>query len=267
MRIFTQEETTLMTTSFDTILVDHLQGGVVRCVFDRPDVRNALNQQMVDEIRLLLTELAAANSTRVLIFAGSDKVFVSGADIGELRDRRKEDALRFINNGLFRDIEEAPFPTIAAVRGWALGGGCELAAACDLRVAGRGARFGQPEVKLGILPGAGATYRLPRIIGMGNARDLILTGRIVDAAEAFRMGLVNRLVDDQDVLAEAEKLAGEIGKNGRLAVRMARMALSNSTESSDRAGLVLEAVAQAVTFEDEDKFARMTAFLESRKGD
>jgi enoyl-CoA hydratase/carnithine racemase len=212
-----------------------------------------------------MDETIRSGESRVLIFAGSEKVFVSGADIRELRDRDKSDALAFINTGLFHDIEDFPLPTIAAIRGWALGGGCELAAACDLRVAGRGARFGQPEVKLGIIPGAGATYRLPRLIGLGNAKDLILTGRTIDAEEALRMGLVNRVVDDEAVLDTATALANEIAENGSLAVRFARMALNVSAESSGRAGRYLEATAQAVTFEDEDKRNRMTEFLEARK--
>jgi enoyl-CoA hydratase len=249
-----------------TIIVETPAPGITRVVFDRPEVRNALNRQMVDELRAAMDELARSREARVLIFAGSDTVFASGADIAELRDRDKMDALAFINTGLFRDIQDFPLPTIAAIRGWALGGGCELAAACDLRVAGRGARFGQPEVKLGILPGAGATYRLPRLIGSGNARDLIFTGRTIDADEALRMGLVNRVVDDDDVLNAATSLANDIAANAPLALRFAKMALNVSAESSDRAGMYLEATAQAVLFEDDEKQERMTAFLESRSG-
>lgn len=254
-----------MAYTFETILVDQPGDGVVRCTFNRPKVRNALNHQMVDEIHSLLTSLIADRAARALIFAGSEKCFVSGADISELRDRDKGDALRFINNGLFRTIEDLPFPTIAAIKGWALGGGCELACACDLRVAGRTARLGQPEVKLGILPGAGATYRLPRIVGIGHARDLILTGRIIAADEAFRIGLVSRLTDDDEVDQVALDLAQDLSSNGALAMRFAKMALSISGEASDRAGLYFEATAQAVTFEDQDKHERMSAFLESRK--
>lgn len=254
-----------MFDSFSTIRVEDLRDGVYRCFFSRPEVRNALNREMVAEIRSMLGQLAHIPDARVLILAGSEKVFISGADISELRDRGKLDALSFINNGLFRDIETFHLPVIAAVRGWALGGGCELAAACDLRVIGRGAKLGQPEVKLGILPGAGATYRLPRLIGMGNARDLILTGRIIDAEEAFSMGFANRLVSDADVLADAEALARDIANNGTLAVRLSKMALNASVESSDRASLFFEATAQAVTFEDDEKMRRMTDFLESRK--
>ena len=249
----------------NTLLVDRPDKGVVVCTFNRPSVRNALNLEMVGEIRSLLQSLATDDDARALVFAGSDRVFVSGADIAELRDRGKREALAFINNGLFREIEDCPIPTIAAIRGWALGGGCELAAACDLRVVGKGAHFGQPEVTLGILPGAGATYRLPRLIGMGHARDLVLTGRIVDAEEAASMGLVNRLVEDDEVVDAAIALAREVAANSKLAVRLAKMALNSSAESSDRAGLFFEATAQAVTFEDPEKHERMTRFLEKRK--
>jgi len=247
-----------------TIVLDSPQDHVARITFNRPDVKNALNREMVHEIRGALDEILSEPSTRAVIFAGSSEVFVSGADIGELRNRGKMDALAFINNGLFRDIEEFPLPTIAAIRGWALGGGCELAASCDFRVAGRGARFGQPEVKLGILPGAGATYRLPRLIGLAHAKDLVLTGRIVDAEEAHGMGLVTRVVDDNDVVDASIELASSLASNAPLAIRLAKMALNASFEGSTRSGLYYEATAQAVTFEDEDKYDRMDAFLKSR---
>jgi enoyl-CoA hydratase len=216
---------------------------------------------MVEEIHSLLTDLSGKREKPVLIFAGNEKVFISGADIAELRERNKADALRRINNGLFRQIEDYAGVTIACVRGFALGGGCELAAACDFRVVGRGARFGQPEVSLGIMPGAGATYRLPRLIGLANAKDLVLTGRIIDAEEAYRMGLVSRLVDDESVIEESLELARQIAKNGHLAVQFSKMALNQSNELSTATGMVLESTIQAVLFEDDDKTKRMTDFL------
>lgn len=250
--------------SYETIRLSVSDAGIAVCTFDRPEVRNALSEVMVDEIHDAMQTLAADRSVSVLIFSGTEKVFVSGADIAELRDRDRHDALRRINNGLFAAIEAFPQPTIAAVRGWALGGGCELAAACDLRVAGKGARFGQPEVSLGIMPGAGATYRLPKLIGLGNARDLVLTGRIVDADEAFKMGLVNRLVEDKDVLEAATTLAEQIASNGRLAVQFSKMALNASDEMSTATGMALESTVQALLFEDEEKRNRMTNFLERK---
>ncbi|MDP6928301.1 MAG: enoyl-CoA hydratase-related protein [Planctomycetota bacterium] len=250
-------------SDYETLLIER-DGGVVQCMFNRPEVRNALNHQMVRDIRALLTELSAEALPEVLIFAGSDKAFVSGADISELRDRRRDAAFERINTELFAEIEKFAAPTIAAVRGWALGGGCELAMACDLRIAGEGARFGQPEVGLGIIPGAGGCYRLPRLVGLGRARELVFTGRIIDAAEAADIGLVNRVVPDATVLDAARELADAIAKNSSLAVRMAKTMLNGASDMSTDALMALEATSQAVLFDDPEKDERMTAFLEKR---
>ncbi len=253
-------------TDFTTILLEVDEQGIALCTFNRPEVRNALNETMVGEVRRMLDALAARDDVRALIFTGAGgEAFVSGADIAELRERGRAEALRRINNGLFREIEQFPAPTIAAIRGWALGGGCELAMACDLRVAGEGARLGQPEVRLGIIPGAGATYRLPRLVGPGKARELIFTGRLVDASEALSIGLVNRVVPDDEVVEAARTLAAEIARNSPLAVRFAKTALNASAEMSTDAALALETTLQAVLFEDEEKYRRMTAFLERKK--
>ena len=219
-------------SEYETLLVTRGDNGVVVWTFNRPEVRNALNLEMVADIQHLLTTLSADSELAALIFAGSEKSFISGADIAELRDRKRDAAFERINNGLFRQIESFPAPTIAAVRGWALGGGCELAMACDLRVAGQGARLGQPEVGLGIIPGAGGCYRLPRLVGIGRARELIFTGRLIDAQEALEIGLVNRVVADDAVLDAAQELAGAIAKNSTLAVRMAKVVLNAGPEMS-----------------------------------
>ena len=150
------------------------------------------------------------------------------------------------------------------MRGYCLGGGCELSMCCDLRVAGEGAKFGQPEVALGIIPAAGGTQRLPRLVGLGRAKELVLTGRIIDAAEAHRIGLVNRVVPDDEVLDAGKELAREILKNGTLAVRLAKLNLNNSARTGQDSGLLLEQVTQAVLFESNEKVERMTAFLEKR---
>lgn len=254
-------------SDYRTILLEaDPASGVAQVTFNRPEVRNALNLDMVQELHAALEALALRGDVKALVFTGAgEKAFLGGADIAELRDRGRLDALRRINSALFRAIEQFPAPTIAAIRGFALGGGCELAAACDLRVCGESARLGQPEVTLGILPGAGATYRLPKLIGLGRARDLIFTGRMVDAQEALLMGLVNRVVPDEDVLVAARALAAEIAGNSALAVRLAKYALNASHEASTDAAQALESVAQAVLFEDEEKRARMTAFLEKRR--
>ena len=238
--------------------------GIAVVTLNRPEVRNAINQEVVRGLGEALESLAADPATRVLILTGTGgAAFASGADIRELRERRGADALRGINSTLFRRVEGFPCPTIAAVRGVALGGGCELALACDLRVAGESSRFGQPEVGLGIIPAAGAPWRLPRLVGWGMARELILTGRIVDAPEALRIGLVNRVVPDARVLDEARALASEIASRAPLAVRAAKLALHAALYGPDPAH-VAELLGQALLFESADKKEGMTAFLEKR---
>lgn len=249
---------------FSTIVATIDDDGIAICRFNRTAVRNALSLEMVDEIHVLLKTLERDDSVRALIFVGNGDTFVSGADIDEMVSRKRVDALRKINNGLFQAIEDFQAPTIAAIDGYALGGGCELAAACDLRVSSSDAKFGQPEVKLGIIPGAGATYRLPKLIGLARAKDLIYTGRIVGSAEAFEMGLVNR-VTDGDVLEAAIELARKIVSNSAAAVRFAKMALNASPEISTSAGIALETAIQSVLYEDDEKYKRMQEFLDRKK--
>ena len=183
----------------ELILAEH-DGPVSILTVNRPEKRNALNLAVVKALSAALDELLEREVLRCLVLRGAgDKAFVAGADISELRDRGAEESLAGINSGLFRKVEEFPWPVIAAVHGWALGGGMELAMACDIRIAAASARFGQPELNLGILPAAGGMHRLPALVGMGHAKDLVLTGRIVDAQEAaLAMGLVSRVVEDDD---------------------------------------------------------------------
>lgn len=252
--------------AFRTLLVERDAEQVVTCLFNRPESRNALNETMAGEFRALLAALRDDPRVRALILAGAgEKAFVSGADIAELRDRTRFDAFRRINTDLFRALELFPAPTIAAVRGWALGGGCELAMACDLRVCGEGARFGQPEVGLGIIPGAGGTYRLAELVGAGRAKEMVFTGRVIDAREALAVGLVNRVVPDGEVLGAARALAAEIARHGALAVRLAKVAFGARREMSTDAAIALESTLQAVLFEDEEKRRRMSEFLEKKK--
>lgn len=241
------------------------RGGISIVTLNRPEVRNAIDLGMVDDLHSALDRLAADPGTRVLILTGSgDRAFASGADIRELRKRRPADALRGINSSLFLRIERFPVPTIAAVRGYALGGGCELALACDLRVAGVSSRFGQPEVGLGIIPAAGALLRLPRIIGMGRARELILTGRIIDADEAQHIGLVNRVVPDDRVLEEARAIAATLVSKSPLALKIAKMALAASPYGPD-VGDVVERLGQGILFSSTDRDEGMDAFLQKRR--
>lgn len=252
--------------SYETILVEVDAEGVAWLTFNRPEVRNALNQAMVDDVRVALRELGDRSDVRVLVIMGAGgKAFLGGADIGELRDRKAADALRRINSDLFRELEAFALPTIAAISGFALGGGCEVALACDLRICGESARLGQPEVGLGIIPGAGATYRLPRLVGLGRAKELIFTGRILRAGEAHQIGLVEQVVPDDELKAAAAKLASSIAKNSALAVRLAKTALNAQAGGGTDAWQALESASQAILFDDAEKRERMTAFLERKK--
>lgn len=238
---------------------------IATVTIDRPDARNAIDKQTTRELRAALEELVERDDAGVLVLTGGgDKAFVSGADIAELKARRKKDALRGINSSLFRQLEDFPWPTIAAIRGFALGGGCEIAMACDLRVCGESAKLGQPEAGLGILAAAGGTYRLPRLVGIARAKELLFTGAVIDAKEALAIGLVNRVVPDGDVLAESKKLAAKILEQSPLAVRMAKLAVNAWAKGGMDAWRTLEDVAQAVLFEDDEKERRMTAFLERK---
>jgi enoyl-CoA hydratase len=254
-----------MTTGYDTLLVES-DGRLAIVTFNRPEKRNAINQTMVNELHDVLDGFVADGDVQACVFTGSgDKAFIGGADIAQLRERDSAEALKTINAALFNKIEALPFPTIAAVSGYCLGGGCELSMCCDLRVAGESAKFGQPEVALGIIPAAGGTQRLPRLVGLGIAKELVFTGRIIDAAEAHRIGLVNRVVPDDEVLDGARELAQAIVKQGPLALRLAKMALNASSRTGQDAGLLIEQIAQAVLFDSAEKRDRMTAFLEKRK--
>jgi enoyl-CoA hydratase len=191
-----------------------------------------------------------------------DKAFVAGADIGELLVRDAEQSLAGINSSLFLQVEEFPVPVIAMIGGWCLGGGMELAMACDLRVASESSRFGQPELKLGILPAAGGLHRLPALVGMGHAKDFVLTGKIVGAREALAMGLVSRVVSDAELEAEAMKAAEEVVATAPLASRLAKKTMHALFRVRPDTAFVVESSAQAVLFESDEKKRRMQAFLD-----
>ncbi len=254
--------------AYETILYERRvveDGAIALITLNRPEVRNAIDAQMIEDLGRALDAMAEDDSLRVLIITGAGgKAFAAGADIAQLKQRGLADALRRINAALFRRLEEQAIPSIAAIRGFALGGGCELAMACDLRVAGVSAKFGQPEVGLGILPGAGAVQRLPRLVGLGRAKELIFTGRIVDAQEAAQIGLVNHVVPDEAVLDRAWALAESIARQGALAVRISKLAL-NAAGRTNPAFETLDVLGQAVLFESAEKHARMQAFLERKK--
>jgi len=240
--------------------------GIAAIVIDRPAVKNALNLETVNELQAALQELAGSREVGVLILTGAgESSFVSGADINDIRARDREDGLAAINSSLFAAVERFPRPTIAAINGYALGGGCELALACDIRVAADSAKFGQPEVGLGIIPGAGATQRLPRIVGMGWAKHLILTGEIIDAKQALEIGLVTAVMPASQLQVRARELARRILRQGPLAARLAKLALNASARVDLDSGLLIETLAQAICYSSEDKQEGTTAFLEKRK--
>jgi enoyl-CoA hydratase len=251
--------------SFETIVVSRVPEGWAEIQLNRPEVRNAINRRMVDELTGALGELAADAAVRGLILHGAGgKAFVAGADVSELIARKADDALLGINARVFQLVEDFPWPVIAAIDGYALGGGCELALACDLRLATPASQLGQPEVRLGIIPGAGAPHRLTRTVGTGLARELIFTGRLVGAEEALRIGLVNRVVPPP-VVDAARELMREILRNAHGAVRLAKVALNAAVNTVDRRSAMVECLAQGILFESEEKKARMAAFLDKKK--
>jgi enoyl-CoA hydratase len=239
---------------------------IATLTIDRPDVKNALDLATVNELRAALQLLAANDDASVLIITGGgESAFVSGADINDIRARGRDEGLAAINSSLFAEVERFPRPTIAAVNGYALGGGCELALACDLRIASDTAKFGQPELGLGIIPGAGATQRLPRIVGMGRAKHLILTGEIIDAKQALEIGLVTAVAPPGQLQLCARELAKKILRQGPLAAKLAKLALNASARVDLDSGLLIETLAQAICYGSEDKTEGTTAFLEKRK--
>lgn len=247
---------------FEKIRVE-TDAAITTVTVDRPDARNALDADTVREFHAALDALDS--SVRVLIVTGAgDQVFVAGADVRTLLARTSRDVLAAANNRLFARIEALPFPTLAAINGFALGGGLELALACDIRVASTNAKLGLPETGLGILPGAGGTQRLPRIVGLGHAKEMILAGTIHDAETAARIGLVNRVVAPEELMPSVRALAGKIAKRAPVALRLAKLAVNASSNASADWGMQLEVVAQTVLNATSDMREGMSAFLEKR---
>lgn len=251
-----------------TNLLYEVRDGVAIITVNRPDKLNALNHDTLRELREAVLAAESDVNVDVLVLTGAgEKAFVAGADIKELSAQRAVSGQEFALYGqeVFQRIESCTKPVIAAVNGFALGGGCELCLACHIRIASRNARFGQPEVNLGVIPGYGGTQRLPRIVGFGRATELILTGELIDAEEAWRIGLANKLVDAGEALPSALAMAAVIRSKGQPAVRLALHALRCVPQMGLREGISAEAALFGIACGTEDFIEGTNAFLEKRR--
>jgi enoyl-CoA hydratase/carnithine racemase len=248
-------------------LLYEVKDGIARITFNRPTVLNALNRKTIEELGECLNAARNDDAVRVLILTGSgEKAFVAGADINELAKQTPVNGKEFglFGQAVIHRLETLGKPSIAAINGFALGGGCEVALACTMRIASKNAKLGQPEVKLGILPGYGGSQRLPRLVGRGVAHELILTGEMITADEALRIGLVNRVVELSELLATAEAIAKKIAANAPLAVKYAMEAVERGMEMPQEEGLFLEATLFGLCCATEDMREGTRAFLEKR---
>jgi enoyl-CoA hydratase len=252
--------------NFDNLLVD-IEENVAVVTINRPAALNALNARVLEDLAAAFAELQQRDDVACIILTGSgSKSFVAGADIAAMQPLEAVSAAKFAREGhaVLNVIENFPKPVIAAVNGFALGGGCELAMACDIRIAAENARFGQPEVNLGVIPGFGGTLRLARLVGKGRAKELIFTGDMIDAGEAYRIGLANKVVAADELLAEARGMAIKIASKGPIAVRFAKEAVDNGLEMDLDRACRFESDLFGLCFATADQKEGMQAFLEKR---
>ena len=241
------------------------KGHIAVATINRPKALNALNSQVLEDIDQLVEQVKADDEIRALVITGSgEKAFVAGADIGEMSTLTKAEGEAF-GNDVFRKLETLPIPTIAAVNGFALGGGCELSMSCDIRLCADTAVFGQPEAGLGITPGFGGTQRLARLVGMGMAKQLIYTAKNIKADEALRIGLVNAVYLLEELMPAAEKMAETIAKNAPIAVRACKKAINDGMQVDIDRAVAIEEGLFGSCFETADQKEGMGAFLEKRK--
>ena len=251
-----------------SIVIFEKRGHIAIITLNRPESLNALNSAFLKEIEEAVNTVEADLDIYVAIITGSGKAFIAGADIKEWMTKTPHEALLWVKNGskLNHKIEQLRVPVIAAVNGFALGGGNELCMACDIRIASEKAKFGQPESKLGVTAGAGATRRLPRLVGLGKAKELLYTGRMIDAAEALSIGLVNKVVPHDSLMDEAIAMAEEIcANNGQIAVQEHKRLINVSFDNDIQTAITLEQQAFAVTAATQDKQIGVSAFLNKQK--
>lgn len=242
--------------------------GAVRVIkINNPEALNALNTAILKELDAAFTEVAEDNGILAVVLTGEGRAFVAGADISEMKSKNAIEGEIFgkLGASVFRKIELLPKPVIAAVNGFALGGGCELAMSCDIRLASAKAKFGQPEVGLGITPGFSGTQRMPRLIGTGKAKELIYTADIIDAAEAYRIGLVNHVYEPEALMEEAMKMAEKIASKAPIAVKNSKEAINRGIQTDMDSAVAIEAYLFGLCFASEDQKEGMTAFFEKRK--
>lgn len=253
---------------FEFIIYEREPDDIGILTINRPKVLNALNWQTLRELSVFLEDVLPRENLNTLIFTGAgDKAFAAGADIDEMSKMEDREFQEYINlaHKVTELMESDPSPCIAAINGYALGGGCELALACDIRIASERAKFGFPEVKLGIFPNWGGTQRTTRILGLGKTKELIFTGEMIDATEALRIGLVEKVVSHNRVMEEARRLAHMIAKRGSNAVRLAKVAINIGSDMDLTKALILEKTLVSLCFESEDRVEGMKAFLEKRE--
>lgn len=252
------------TIQFEKIKEERL--GII--TLNRPEVRNAINPAMRDELSFAMAELEKDLDIRSVIITGGPKVFAAGADIAAMVEKKAiEQFSRASLWDLAFQMEQSRKPIIAAIAGFCLGGGCELAMACDIRIAAESAKFGQAEINIGIIPGGGGTVRLTRLVGLGKAKEMVLTGCMIDAAEALRINLVNQVVPDDQLMTSAIEMAKTISRHSPVALGLAKYAVQNAADADIHTARTIENTCFSLAFSSEDKTEGMKAFLEKRKPD
>lgn len=242
------------------------QGNVAVLTIDRPEALNALNSQVLCDLDAAISQVEADDEVRVVVLTGAGRSFVAGADIGEMVNFSAIDGKKFGVHGgsIFLRLENLSKPVIAAINGFALGGGCELAMACDIRISSEKAAYALPELGLGILPAGGGTQRLAKLVGVGRAKEMILTGRIVKAAEALAMGLTTKVVAPEELMDAAFETARCIAQKGPFAVRLAKQAVNAALSTDEDTGMMIEALSYGLVIASDDRMEGVTAFLEKR---